>query len=138
MKPTLQVGDHLLVDRRGSLRGHWKRGDLLLFKEPELWGEDGDSLTKRLVGLPGEKFMIRAGKVYINGKVLAESYLAERPDAEIYGPIYLRKGQYFVMGDNRNQSDDSRDNGPIDESNIVGRAIVRLWPLSRLGVPKVN
>ncbi len=133
MQPTIEINDRVLIDRRQSLHGNWRRGDILLFKEPESWGGGEDMLTKRIIGLPGETVVVRLGRLYINDVALPEPYLSGAPEAEMYGPFILKAGQYFVMGDNRNNSEDSRDHGPINENDILGRAALRLWPLSRFG-----
>ncbi|MDQ1404216.1 MAG: signal peptidase, partial [Actinomycetota bacterium] len=91
-------------------------------------------LIKRVVGLPGETVDLRAGRVYIDGKVLNEPYLVQGVTSEplsITMPVKLAKNQYWVMGDNRGNSSDSRAFGAISRSLIVGRAFIRVWPLRR-------
>lgn len=139
MESTLGVNDRFLVDHRQVLHGNWKRGDIVTFDEPESWGDEQDVLVKRIIGLPGESVTVQQGKVYINRQPLVENYLNETPNPEFSGPFNLGPGQYFVMGDNRNHSDDSRDNGPIQDKDIRGRVVLRLWPLSRVGgLPATN
>jgi signal peptidase I len=89
--------------------------------------------VKRIIGLPGEEIVLLDARVYINGQPLSESYLREKPELEDTLPLKLGPDQYYVMGDNRNHSDDSRANGPISEADIRGRFLTRLWPLSRFG-----
>jgi signal peptidase I len=132
MQPTLEVNDRLLIDHRTTLRQNWKRGDILLFDPPEEWGDSGDLLTKRLIGLPGETISIATGRVTINGRVLVEPYL-QTTNREFAETITLLPGQYFVMGDNRGNSEDSRALGPINEENIRGRAVFCLTPIGRMG-----
>ena len=134
MQPTLEVGDRLLIDHRNSLHNHWRRGDMITFDPPESWHDpDPDLLIKRIIGLPGETVEVRDSQVLINGKVLAEPYLKEpmQPDDPI--SLTLEAGQYFVMGDNRNNSADSRDNGAVPDVLIRGRAVWRLAPFSKMG-----
>ncbi len=152
MEPTLYRGDYALFDHRIALREHWNRGDIILFDSPRSWsggGEEGSeeagsfqaqTLVKRIIGLPGETVAVLNGAVSINGQPLpGETYLKGAPAPDAINPIKLEAGQYFVMGDNRNNSDDSRRNGPISESDIRGRVLFTLWPLSRAGkMPPVN
>lgn len=133
MEPTLHKGDYNLIDHRSALRGQWQRGDVVLFDVPETWGGKGDPLVKRVIGLPGETVAMLSGKVLINGREISEPYITDTPEPEDYQPEKLGPGQYWVMGDNRNNSDDSRNNGPIPETDIRGRFLFRLWPLSTVG-----
>lgn len=131
MQTTLEVGDRVLVDHRSTLKGEWQRGDVLLFDPPEDWG-DGDSLTKRLIALPGETIRIDAFEIYINGHLLHEPYIHQK-DGNWNQTIHLGPSQYWVMGDNRDNSEDSRALGPISEENIRGRGLWRIYPLTRIG-----
>lgn len=133
MEPELQKGDYALVDHRVALRGRWQRGDVVLFEPPTTWSGTDKALVKRIIGLPGEEIVLSDGQVFINGQPLSENYLKEKPNLEDTNPIKLGPTEYYVMGDNCNHSDDSRDNAPIDETDIHGRFLTRLWPLSRFG-----
>ena len=124
MSPALKDGDRVFVSRRvGELR----RGDIVIFYHPL---DSSKSYIKRVVGLPGETLALRAGKTFVNGVPLEEPYLDPRlneaPDD--YGPVRVGAGEYFLMGDNRDNSADSRHLGPVRESRIYGRVVGRYWP----------
>ena len=127
MEPTLSVGDRLVFDHRRSLQGQWKRGDVIFFDPPETW-ETGDPsvLVKRIIGLPGETVEVRLGHVFVNGQEIKADVKEDTSD--LVPPIQLTKDQYFVLGDNRGNSADSRRYGPITRNAIRGRAVFRLWP----------
>lgn len=127
MEPTLTIGDRVVFDHRQSLYGQWQRGDIVFFDPPESWRSDDPSvLVKRVIGLPGETIEVRQGKVFVNdGEIKADT----QEDAGDNIPSFkLAEDQYFVMGDNRRNSADSRVNGPITKGDIRGRATLRLWP----------
>lgn len=132
MENTFQIGDRVLIDHRASLHGKWKRGDIIIFEAEGDWGKD-DTLIKRVIGLPGERIELMGGQVYINGKMLAENYLKETPEAQDGLATLLAPGEYYVLGDNRNHSDDSRFNGPVKDEQIRGRAVSIFYPLGRAG-----
>jgi signal peptidase I len=134
MENTLKKGDRVLLDHRASLSGSWKRGDIVMIDtENESWGED--RVIKRIIGLPGETIEIFEGKVYVNGKPLSENYLKETPEKQYVSPVLLGPDEYYVMGDNRNHSGDSRELGPVKEAEIKGRALRKLWPWDSLPEP---
>jgi signal peptidase I len=139
-------GEYLLTDKISYRFKVPERDDVIVFKAPT--NEDYDYI-KRLIGLPGDQVMIKENRVYVNGQLLDESgYLS--PNILTRPGSYAKEGltitvpqkAYFVMGDNRENSSDSRDWGPVPEENIVGRAWIRYWPLNKLGVidkyPKLN
>jgi signal peptidase I len=157
MVHTLEVGDRVLVSRMSYRLHEPHRGDVVVFTSPfDTPGQDDDEdplparvlhtvlesvglrqpstedFIKRVIGLPGETVEGKEGKVLINGRALSEPYLAE-PGVGEFPPTTIGEGQVWVMGDNRNRSSDSRVFGPIKESKIVGRAILRIWPVTRLG-----
>ncbi|HVF11378.1 MAG TPA: signal peptidase I, partial [Abditibacteriaceae bacterium] len=104
---------------------------------PEAWQDESkDFLVKRVIGLPGETVEVQQGRVLVNGKELREDYLKEPQlpeETSPVSPVVLGPGQYFVMGDNRNNSNDSRNNGPVPVADIRGRVVWRFAPLSRTG-----
>lgn len=131
MRPTLVENDKILVDK---LSYHFRlpnRGDVIVFKAPPVASEDQKDFIKRLIALPGDVVEVRDGLVYINGKAQHEDYIAEPPDYYM-APVTVEPGKVFVMGDNRNDSNDSHCWGQLDESRIRGRAMYIFWPLSRI------
>ena len=133
MEPTLAKGDYLLTDHRAALRQNWQRGDMVIFRSPPSWDSEGEVLVKRIVGMPGETVSYDDGILHINGQIPVEPYLKEKPDIERRTPVTLKADEYWVLGDNRNNSDDSSENGPISEEAIQARAVSRLWPLGKFG-----
>jgi signal peptidase I len=142
MENTLLIGDRVLVDRISWRFADPKRGDIVVFHPPF----DGPVLIKRIIGLPGDEVSLRNGSVYINGKLLDEPYV-RRVDGQpeptqpfsnglpwsLQSPYKVPEGSYFVMGDNRTDSGDSREFGPVKRSQFVGRAFARYWPPGRIG-----
>lgn len=130
MEPTLNVGDRIVFDHRESIMGKWQRGDIVFFVPPTSWDDPEDNLlVKRVIGLPGETIIVRAGHVFANDQEIKQGVLEDRHDNA--GPFPLGNDEYFVMGDNRGNSDDSRQRGPIKSKDIIGRAVYRLWPAPR-------
>ena len=136
MYSTLHDND-LLVASKISYKLHDpQRGDIIVFKPPD---EASRDFIKRIIGLPGERIRIANSVVYINGHVLNEPYLPERWTYNNNWPAtgqdqLIPPDQYFVMGDNRNHSSDSRTFNFIDLSSILGKAEIRIWPLGQVGI----
>jgi signal peptidase I len=155
MDPTLADGEYMLVNRliyaevnverlsqllpfidpgKDPTRDVFhspERGDIIVLKDPR--NPSGDRLVKRVIGLPGERIEIAAGHVYINGRELHEPYL-KAPWGGGTPPLRIPIGEYFVMGDNRSNSEDSRYFGLVDRELIVGKAAVIFWPKDRFGL----
>lgn len=131
MQPLLADGERIIVNKFVYRFHPIDRGDVVVFwypREPQI------SFIKRVVGLPGDVVELRRGVLYVNGQRLDEGYLAEQyRDADNYPPSEVRKGYYFVLGDHRNSSNDSRTWGEVPERYIYGKAVYRFWPLSKLG-----
>ncbi len=128
MEPTL-FGHQRLIIEKLSYRIHQpQRGDIVVVRVPQF----DKLLIKRVIGLPGETLEIRDGIVYINGQPLDEPYVNGRPRGN-YPPLVIPEGDVFVMGDNRNNSNDSRAFGPVPIQNIVGHAWMRYWPPNDFG-----
>lgn len=134
MSPTLSDGDNLIVDKLSYRIRAPKRFEIVVFP---FQYQTGTYYIKRIIGLPGEQVQIYNGKVYINGKVLEESGGFEpiRSAGLASEAITLGEDEYFVLGDNRNNSADSREPsvGTILRQNMIGRAVFRIWPLDGVG-----
>ena len=138
MEPTLSNNDQLILDKISYRFSEPQRFDIIVF--PFQYAEK-TFYVKRIIGLPGETVQIDLqGNIYINGQILNEDYGKETINFAglAVEPITLGDDEYFVMGDNRNNSSDSRDPsvGNIRRSNIIGKAWVRIWPLNKFGVLK--
>jgi signal peptidase I len=136
MEPTLKPGDRVLVNKLSYKLHSIHRGDIVVFKRPPSEADDPTikDLIKRVIGLPGDTIEGRDGTVYINGQPLKEPYLPAGTVTSSLPLTTVPAGSYFVMGDNRGNSKDSRFIGPIPGHLIVGRAFVRVWPVSGLGL----
>jgi signal peptidase I len=144
MEPTLHGcpgcnDDHVLVDKI-SYDVHGVRvGDIVVFHKPDNAQVPEDVLIKRVIALGGDRISMKKGRVYINGGRLDEGYLNDdhscyaTDPSENWGPRTVPDGDVFVMGDNRCNSEDSREFGPIKTSSIIGRAFMIVWPLNRVG-----
>ncbi len=143
MMPNFENHEYLIIDEISYRFNQPRRGDAVVIRYPL---EESQYFIKRIVGLPGERIRIAGGNVYIYnqdkplGEMLSEPYLAG--DVRTFGDVdlVLAEGQYYVMGDNRGASLDSRVFGPVTRSEIVGRTLLRGWPLTRVGLvnEKVN
>lgn len=131
MFPTLKEGDRVLVNKLSYKLHEVNRGDLVVFESLPGEGTERD-LIKRVIALPGETVEGRDGHVLVNGRALDESYLAPEVRTEAFAVRTVPGGQYWVMGDNRGSSRDSRFFGAVPKSRIIGRAFVRVWPLPSL------
>ncbi len=134
MEPTLEINDRLIIEKVSYRFKTPQRGDVVVFSPTDKLKEQNfkDAFIKRVIGLPGETVEVRGEKVYVNGKALREKYIEEAPEYT-YGPVTVPQGQYLVLGDNRNNSYDSHYWGFVPRKNLIGRAIVRFWPINRLG-----
>lgn len=126
MEPSFYTSERVIVDRITMLISGPSRGDVIVLDSPRA---PEDLLIKRLIGLPGERIVIREGRVYVNGVELDEDYVMEYCTVRsCEGEWLLADDEYFVLGDNRNHSLDSHSFGPVKASTIIGIARVRYWP----------
>jgi signal peptidase I len=161
MEPTLLIGDRVLVEKVSYRFSGADRGDVVVFEkdlaiiaDPSAPGEDaplwedignafkslfgfptGNSqdFIKRVIAVGGDTVEGREGEVLVNGEPIDEPYLPEGVTTSDFGPYDVAHGEIFVMGDNRSNSDDSRNFGPVDEDKVVGRAFVLIWPPADVG-----
>jgi signal peptidase I len=144
METTFIEGDYVLVDRLSHLWSPYSRGQVIVFQPPPSWQEDeGKPFIKRIIALGGDTIEIREdGSVAVNDVVLDEPYLFKGPDGEAEPTDSLNgtsrwtvpTGELFVMGDHRQMSADSRLFGPIPVSSVIGRGLVRYWPIDKFGI----
>jgi signal peptidase I len=140
MNPTLQDGDRIIVNKLAVEFGTINRGDVLVFKAPPT--EDCSTLhvtdlVKRVIGVPGDKLYSVGNTIYVNGTALVEAWSHTEPlggeIASAMNPVVVAANHYFMMGDNHDNSCDSRMWGTIPRSDVIGKAFVRIWPLTRIG-----
>lgn len=129
MEPTLKRGDFVLVDKISYRLSDPERGDIVVFYYPI---DPNQKYVKRIIGLPGEKIDILDGRISINGLELSEPYIKAAPIYE--GSWTVPPDSYFVLGDNRNLSNDSHDWGMLPEDYIIGRGLLIYWPASHVGM----
>ena len=130
MEPNLKTGERVLASRFAYLFSSPTRGDVIIFRYP---ADPSKNYVKRVIGLPGDMVQIESGKLYVNGESVHEPYreIAAHGD---FGPEQIREGYLFVLGDNRDQSNDSRFWGELPMDNVEARAVLRYWPPSRLNL----
>ncbi|HUD19672.1 MAG TPA: signal peptidase I [Patescibacteria group bacterium] len=136
MEPNFHNGEYILTNKIEYKFREPHRGDVIIFKS---WSDKNVDYIKRVIGLPGDTVQLNNNAMYVNGEKLDENYLAS--DVIIFGGSFLQEGQtitvppdmYFVCGDNRPHSSDSREFGPVAKDDIVGTVIFRYWPFSQFG-----
>ncbi len=132
MLPLLGDGERIIVNKFVYRFRPIERGDVVVFWYPR---EPSVSFIKRVVGLPGDTVEIRLGALYVNGQRVEEDYLLPKfRGDESTPPVEVKKGFYYVLGDHRNSSNDSRSWGEVPEKYVYGRAVFRFWPASKMGV----
>lgn len=130
MEPTLMINDRILVAKFLYRFEPVARGDVIVFRYPLNTQRD---FVKRVVGQPEDRVQLKEGVVYVNENRISETGYTIKPDFGNYGPVSVPSGQYFVLGDNRNNSEDSRFFGYVPRANIIGRAVFIYWPPQRIG-----
>lgn len=133
MEPTLDINDRLIVNKVAFHFRQPKREEIVVFRQVASPDGAKRDLIKRVIGLPGEELQVKDGVVHINGEALEEVHPMHR-DFSDFGPVTVPPDAYFVMGDNRPASADSRYWGFLPEDNLIGPAFMRIWPLSKLGL----
>jgi signal peptidase I len=138
MTPTLVENDRILVSKLSYRMGAPGRHEVVVFRAPkqalsESSDEEEKDFVKRIVGLPGDTIEIHNGKTYVNGKPEPASFCKEPVEYDM-APTVVPEGHYFVMGDNRNHSNDSHRWGTLEQERVIGRAVMVFWPPSRLGL----
>ena len=139
MFPTFHDTDYILTDKLSYHFSEPKRGDVIVLKNPK---DESQDFIKRIIALPGDSIRIEASKIYINGQLVNEYYLS--PTIRTFGGGYLIEGetmqlgkdQFFVIGDNREHSSDSREWGFLPKVDIIGKVFLRYWPPQAAGVFK--
>lgn len=140
MLPTLREQDELLIEKVSKWFGGISRGDIItVHMENRSFNEGEANIIKRVIGVPGDHVKLEQGLVYLNGELLEEPYLAANAKTPVKNSMYqeLRLGEdeYYVMGDNRSASLDSRTFGPIHKNDIIGEVLIRIFPFKAIGVP---
>ena len=143
MMPTILVGDRIFINKLAyDLKvpfttwqvAKWadpQRGDIVVFRYPR---DTSKSYIKRVIGVAGDRIRIENGQVFVNEEALGEEYVpSEYADARSYPEVVVPRNSYFVLGDHRTMSNDSRDFGPVNERYIYGKAVFGYWPMEKLG-----
>ncbi len=132
MLPGLEDQERIFINKFVYKFESIQRGDIVVFHYPR---DPSKSYIKRVIGVAGDKIIIRNGYVYVNGQLLPEPYVpVEYFDPRSYAEITVPDGAYYVLGDHRTMSNDSRDFGPVDSEYIYGKAVFVYWPVGKLGV----
>jgi signal peptidase I len=131
MVPTLKVGDRLFVNRVVYYYSTPQRGDIIVFPSPE---DDGKDYVKRCIGIPGDTIEIKNGMVFVNDKQFIVPGAHIQKDHAYYGPYKIYPGHYFVLGDNRAHSYDSRAWGFVKEEDVIGKAWFTFWPVNQIRI----
>ncbi len=136
MNPTLWKGDRIVVNKLSVEFGTINIGDIVVFKAPSdvsrLCQDPVTDLVKRVIGLPGDRLYSKGNTIYVNGKALDQKWTIVPTLGEPIKPTTVPAGQYFMMGDNHDDSCDSRTWGTVPKSDLIGKVFVRIWPLKSL------
>ncbi len=134
MAPQISSGEYVLIDTLAYKIGAPARGDIVAFRRNEdpADGMEPTTYIKRVIGLPGDRVVIRSGTVYVNGTALVEPYVRFRDHAS-FATVTVPPGELYVLGDNRADSEDSRVFGCISERSVIGKALAGIWPPRAVG-----
>jgi len=131
MMPTLEDQERVFINKFVYRLEPIQRGDVVVFRYPR---DTSKSYIKRVIAVPGDRVRIEDGLVYVNDRQLSEAYVPQMyEDVRSYADIVVPPHEYFVLGDHRNLSNDSRDFGPVDRAYIYGKAVFGYWPFAKLG-----
>src|SRR5579859_414699 len=131
MMPSLEDQERIFVNKFVYRLEPIERGDIVVFRYPR---DPSKSYIKRVIGMAGDRIRIDGGQVYVNGQAVDETYVpSEYTDSRSYPEITVPANSYFVLGDHRSMSNDSRDFGSVDQSFIYGKAVFGYWPMEKLG-----
>jgi signal peptidase I len=132
MLPLLEDGERIIVNKFVYRFSPIDRGDVVVFWYPK---DPSVSFIKRVIGVPGDTVELRNGRVVVNGRRLEEGYVSPQfNDGDSHAPVEVGKGYYYVLGDHRSSSNDSRNWGEVPERYIYGKALFRFWPITKMGV----
>ncbi len=132
MEPGLEDQERIFINKLVYRLESIERGDIVVFRYPR---DTHKSFIKRVIGLPGDRIYISYGHVYVNSKQLLEPYVpSDYLDARSYPEMVVPNNAYFVLGDHRSMSNDSRDFGPVMRSYIYGKAVFGYWPMEKMGI----
>jgi signal peptidase I len=131
MEPGLENQERIFINKLAYRLENIQRGDIIVFRYPR---DPRTSFIKRVVGLPGDRVRVSDGQVYLNGRRTVEPYVPENyRDSRSFPEVKVPPDSYFVLGDHRSMSNDSRDFGPVNQSFIYGKAVFGYWPMDKLG-----
>jgi signal peptidase I len=133
MEPTLLVNDRIVVAKFSYYFSEPQRGDIIVFKYPR---DPKRAFVKRLIALEGETVALQDSTLYINGEPVPEPYLPEGLEFADFGPVQVPEGHLLMLGDNRNNSDDSRVWGFLQDDLLIGKLVAIYWPIDRIGVAR--
>jgi len=132
MEPGLQDQERIFINKLAYKLDDIQRGDIVVFRYPR---DQRKSFIKRVIGLPGDRVRVFDGRVYLNGRLTSEPYVPQDYlDSRSYPEVKVPADSYYVLGDHRSMSNDSRDFGPVQRSYIYGKAVFGYWPMDKVGV----
>jgi signal peptidase I len=132
MEPGLEDQERIFINKLAYRLENIERGDVIVFRYPR---DTRKNFIKRVIGLPGDRVRVTDGHVYLNGRLVPEPYVPEEYlDSRSYPEVRVPADSYFVLGDHRSMSDDSRDFGPVPRSLIYGKAVFGYWTMEKMGV----